>query len=327
MPARATRMLIGLLGLLLLAPFLGNDYLVSVLILCLFNAYLAQTWNIMMGFAGQLSLGHALYVGLGAYAGGALFFHYGTPPWIGMIVGAAIAALVGGVIGFLGFRFGVKGVYFALLTIAFAEFTRILFDHFTWVGASSGLYLPVVRADHDNLLLLRGRPAMFYYVILALSAAVFLICHRILGSRLGYYWRAIREDQDAAQALGIDTFKAKMAAVMLSAALTAVGGVFYAFYYNTLYAESAFAMHRSIELILGAIIGGLGTLFGPILGAFLLTLLGELLTRLAENFGHGFEGIKQIGYGLILLIIIALRREGVWPRLAKRLGLDGEKAP
>ncbi len=319
-PTRATIGLAVLGALLAAAPLLVGDYMLSLLILVLYQAYVGLAWNVMMGFAGQLSLGHALYVGLGAYASGALFVHFGISPWIGMLAGILVAMAAGAVIGTLGFRFGVKGVYFALLTIAFAEFTRILFDHWGWVGASSGLFLPVAHGEF-SLGFLRGPPVMFYYVAFGMLAAGFGLCWWLLRRRIGYYWQAIREDQDAAETLGIDVFRYKMAAVLLSAAMTAVGGVFYAFYYNNLYPETIFNMHRSIELMLGTIIGGIGTLFGPILGAALLVALGELLTIVTENWG--LDGIKQVFYGVCLLVIVVWRPAGIWPWLRDRLGLGG----
>lgn len=319
-PRRMLGLLLGLVALLLAAPLVAGDYLLSILIVICVQAYLGLAWNIMMGFAGQFSLGHALYVGLGAYSAGALYVHFGVSPWIGMAVGAAVAAAVGGVIGVLGFRFGVKGVYFALLTIAFAEFTRILFDHWGWVGASSGLFLPLSR-EVQGLSILRGPPQMFYYVALAMLAVLFLLCGWLLRRRIGFYWQAIREDQDAAETLGIDVFRCKMAAVMLSAAVTAAAGAFYAFYNNNLYPETIFSMHRSIELMLGTIIGGIGTLFGPILGAVVLVVLGEVLTRVTE--GWGLDGIKQLVYGACLIIIVLWRPSGIWPWLRARLKLEG----
>jgi branched-chain amino acid transport system permease protein len=301
------------------APLFLGDYALSLLILVLFAAYFGQSWNIMMGFAGQLSIGHALYVGLGAYASAALFVHFGVPPWLGMVAGAGIAALAGGIIGGLGFRFGVSGVYFALLTIAFAEFTRILFDHIDWVGGSAGLFLPVANRATSDLVNLRGSPLLFYYLMLALTLAAFALCRALLRRRIGYYWLAIREEQDAAQALGIDVFRYKVVAVAISASLSAVGGAVQAFYTNNLYPETVFGIGRSIELMLAPIIGGLGTLFGPILGAFLLTLLGEALTQASEALR--IDGIKQFLYGVVLLVIIALLPGGIWPWLRHRLGL------
>jgi ABC-type branched-subunit amino acid transport system ATPase component len=200
----------------------------------LWFAYVSQAWNLMMGFAGQLSLGHSLYVGLGAYASAALFVHFGIGPWAGVWLGMTVAALAGAAIGVLGFRFGVRGVYFALLTIAFAELTRIGFDHIDWLGGAGGLFLPVPRHAAADLADLRGPPALFYYVILALTLGALLLCRWLLERRIGYFWRAIREDQEAAQAVGINVLRYKLAAVLISAAMTSVGGVFYAFFYNNL---------------------------------------------------------------------------------------------
>ncbi len=165
---RARAALALFLAVMLTLPLIANAYVVSVLVVVLFSAYFGQAWNIMTGFAGQLSLGHALYVGLGAYASAALFVHFGVAPWLGMIAGMALAAAAGSLIAALSFRFRVGGVYFALLTIAFAEFTRILFDHFGWVGATEGLFLPVATLTRNAPLHLRGSPAMFYYLLLAL---------------------------------------------------------------------------------------------------------------------------------------------------------------
>ena len=229
-PRRGWILLAALLIALLVAPRFVNDYLLTVLILILYFAYTGQAWNIMMGFAGQLSLGHAIYVGLGAYTAAALYVHFGVGPWIGLLAAVPVAMACGAVIGFLAFRFGVAGVYFAILTIAFAEFARIGFDHIRYTGGSAGFFLPVAQYATNDLWNLRGKPVMFYYVILALTVAAFVLCHLLLRSRIGYFWLAIREDEEAARALGIDTFRYKMIAVVISAGMTAVAGVFFAFY-------------------------------------------------------------------------------------------------
>ena len=306
---------------LLAAPWFANDYLLTVLIIILYFAYTGQAWNVMMGFAGQLSLGHAIYVGLGAYTTAALYVHFGIGPWIGLPVAVAVAVCCGAIIGFLAFRFGVGGVYFAILTIAFAEFARIGFDHFRWVGGSSGFFLPVANYTRNDLWNLRGNPTMFYYVMLALTVAALALCHVLLRSRIGYYWQAIREDEDAARSLGIDTFRYKMIAVVISAGMTAVAGVFFAFYYNNLFPEQVFNISRSIELILGPIIGGIGTLFGPIIGAFLLTGLSEAMQEVLSALGLDVPGAKHVFYGVCLLLVVIVLPDGVWPWLARLLGM------
>lgn len=325
-PRRALVALALLFAALLVAPAFANDYLLTVLILILYFAYVGQAWNIMMGFAGQLSLGHALYVGLGGYTASALYFHYGVSPWIGLLAAIPVAMAAGAIIGYLAFRFRVAGVYFAILTIAFAEFARIGFDHFSWVGGSGGLFLPVAQYTHNDLWNLRGRPIMFYYLILAVTALAFLLCRILLRMRIGHYWQAIREDEEAARTLGIDTFRYKMYAVVLSAGMTAVAGVFFAFYYNNLFPEQVFNIARSIELILAPIIGGVGTLFGPVLGAFLLTGLSESMHELLHVLGIDAPGSKQVFYGICLLLVVMLLPDGVWPWLSRRLGLSDDKA-
>jgi branched-chain amino acid transport system permease protein len=321
-PRRAIVLLALVLAALVAAPFLVNDYILTVLVLILYFAYAGQAWNIMMGFAGHLSLGHALYVGLGAYTAAGLYFHFGVSPWLSLPLALAISGLAGAVVGFLAFRFGVAGVYFAILTIAFAEFARIGFDHFRWVGGSAGFFLPVANYRENDLWNLRGGPIMFYYMMLALTVAALLLCHLLLKSRMGAFWLAIREDEEAARSLGIDTFRYKMYAVAISAAMTSVAGVFIAFYHNNLFPEQTFSIARSIELLLPPIIGGVGTLLGPIVGAFLLQGLAETLTEILTGLGLELPGAKQVFFGLCLLFVVMVVPDGVWPWLARRLKLE-----
>jgi branched-chain amino acid transport system permease protein len=319
--------LIGLaLAALLAVPLVADRYLLSVLTLIFYFAYVGQAWNLMMGYAGQLSLGHALYVGLGGYVSALLWLKLGIGPWLGVFPAVAVASAAGAAIGWLGFRFGIAGVYFALLTIAFAEFTRIGFDHLEITGGAAGLFLPFEEKRLGEWWNLRGGQLMFYYLALALAAGAALLVALLARSRLGYQWRAVREDEAAAQALGINAFAVKMAAVVISSAMTAVGGVFYAFYYNNLFPSQVFEVSRSIELILAPIVGGLGTVFGPVIGAFLLTPLGEVLIAVMERLGVNAPGVKAIFYGVILIAIISLMPSGVWPRLAALLRLKA-RAP
>ena len=319
---RALFLLAILLIVLFGAPLFASDYLLTVLILILYFAYIGQAWNIMMGFAGQLSLGHALYGGLGAYTAAALYVHFGIGPWLGLLVAVPIAALAGAFIGFLAFRFKVGGVYFAILTIAVAEFARVGFDHLAWTKGSSGLFLPVAQYAENDLWMLRGKPVMFYYVLLVAAVGAFIFCRALLQSRIGYFWLAIREDEEAARSAGIDTFRYKMIAVVISAGMTSFAGVIYAFYYNNLFPEQVFHISRSIEIILGPIVGGIGTLFGPIIGAFLLTGMSETLIAALHAVGIDIPGAKQVFYGFCLLLVIMALPDGIWPWLSKRIGLS-----
>jgi branched-chain amino acid transport system permease protein len=324
-PRRGRLLLAGLVVALIAAPLAADRYLLSVLTLIFYFAYVGQAWNLMMGYAGQLSLGHALYVGLGAYVAALLWLYFGIGPWLGVFAAILIAAAFGAAIGWLGFRFGVEGVYFALLTIAFAEFTRIAFDHLGFAGASAGLFLPYEERRLGEWWNLRGGQLLFYYVALLLAAGGVMLAARLTRSRLGYHWLAVREDETAARALGIDAFRAKMSAVLISSAMTAVGGVFYAFYYNNLFPAQIFDIGRSIELILAPIVGGLGTVFGPVVGAFILTPLGEGLIAATEKLGINAPGVKAAFYGLTLMAIVSFRPSGVWPWLARILGVAERK--
>jgi branched-chain amino acid transport system permease protein len=320
-PRRGRFLAILLLLVLIAVPQVADRYVVSVLTLIFYFAYVGQAWNLMMGYAGQLSLGHALYVGLGAYTSALLWTKFGIGPWLALAPAIVVSAAFGAVIGWLGFRFGIEGVYFALLTIAFAEVTRIAFDHIGFTGGAGGLFIPYEAARIGEWWNLRGGQWLFYYLALALALAATLLVAWLSRSPLGYRWLAVREDQEAARSLGIDVFRAKISAVVISAAMTAVGGVFYAFYYNNLFPAQIFDISRSIELILAPIIGGLGTVLGPVVGAFILTPLGEALTAATEELGINVPGTKAVFYGLTLMTIIFVRPSGVWPWLARTIGL------
>jgi branched-chain amino acid transport system permease protein len=325
---RDRRRLTGLVGagaVLLALPLVASNYVLAIVTLVLYLAYVGQAWNVMMGFAGQLSLGHSLYVGLGAYAAAGLFVHYGVGPWAGVWLAIACCAAMAAIIGLLAFRLRISGVHLSLLTLAFAELVRIAFDHIDGLGGPGGLFLRVAERDRVDLRAFRGPPAMYYYAMLVLAAGALAVCARLLRSRAGYYWRAIREDEVAARAVGIDTFWWKMRAVVLSAAMTAVAGVFYAFYYNSLFPEQIFSFTRSIEIILGPVIGGLGTLFGPIIGAAALVLLGDGTTELLAKAGLDVPGAKQVVYGVLLLVVTIYLPNGIWPPLARALGFEPKR--
>lgn len=324
-PRRSLLLLAALLLIFLLLPVFVGDYLLTVLILILYFGYAGLAWNIMMGFVGQLSLGHALYVGLGAYTAAALYVHFGVSPWLGLLVAIPIAALAGAFVGFLAFRFRIGGVYFAILTIAVAEFARVGFGHLDWTRGSAGLFLPVAQYAHNDLWHLRGHPVMFYYLLLVAIVLAFVASRLLLQSRVGYFWLAIREDEEAARSAGIDTFHYKMLAVVISASMTAFAGVIYAFYYNNLFPDQTFSIEQSILIILGPIIGGVGTLFGPLLGAFLLEFVAEGLRTLLGWLSIDLPGSNQIFFGLVLLLVVVVMPEGVWPWFARRFGFSERK--
>lgn len=314
-----------------LLPLFVGKFVLTVMALIFLYAFVGQAWNLMMGFAGQLSLGHSLYFGVGAYVVAVLAQTAGVTPWLGMIPAFILSAAIGAVVGALGFRFSVKGTYFALLTIAFAEFVRILFEHWQFVGATGGFFLRALAPGNQPLVSLRGGPEFFYYAHLILLVIGWLLAAGVVQSRMGYFWRAVREDEDAARALGVPAFRVKLAAVALSAGMTGIAGGWFGLMQGSLFPDTVLGMRMSIDLIIAPIVGGLGTLFGPILGAFLTVPLNEVARDLAQNewardfalrIGlHGLAGVHFLIYGGLLGFIICVAPHGLWPLIAKRIGL------
>ena len=244
---------------LLILPAVLSSYAVTVFIFIFFYGYLGQAWNVLGGYAGQLSAGHAAFVGVGGYATTLLSMHWGLSPWIGMVVGGLLAAALGAVIGGLGFRFGLRGFYFVLLTVAFAEVCRIVTLNTEAMGGALGLYItftgnPWQLQFQDN--------RAYYYLALALMLLATGVVAVVERSRLGAYLVAIREDEDAAEALGVDTFRYKLCAIVLSAFLTGLGGAFYANYLFSLQPNAVFGIPLSVDIIIRPVIGGAGTLAG-----------------------------------------------------------------
>ncbi|HYB41625.1 MAG TPA: branched-chain amino acid ABC transporter permease [Candidatus Methylomirabilis sp.] len=301
-----------LLALLVLPPFAGS-YPVTLATLIFFYAYLGQAWNILGGYAGQLSAGHAAFVGIGAYATAMLSISWGITPWIGMFAGAAAAGALGGVIGFLGFRFGLRGFYFVLLTVAFAEICRIVALNTEAIGGAVGLYITFTG---DPWQFQFQNPRAYYYVALALMLLATAVVWALERSRLGAYLIAIREDEEAAEALGIDAFRCKLYASVLSAFLTGLGGAFYAYYHFSLQPNSLFGIPLSVEIIIRPIVGGSGTLLGPILGSFILSPLAELSRSYFA--AAGWSGAHLIVYGGLLIAVVLFLPGGAYPFLARR---------
>ena len=302
----------GAVIVLLLLPAVLSSYAVTVFIFIFFYAYLAQAWNIVGGYAGQLSAGHAAFVGVGAYASALLSAQAGLTPWIGMFVGGALAALLGTVIGYLGFRFSLRGFYFVLLTVAFAEICRISALNIDAVGGALGYYITFTGDPRQFQF---QKNWAYYYVALGLMVAATLIVAGIERLRFGAYLVAIRQDESACEALGVDTFRYKMLAMVISSFLTGVGGAFYAFYLFSLQPNAVFGIPLSVEIIMRVIVGGGGTMLGPIVGSFILSPLAELSrTYLAEG---GLAGAHLIVYGILLIAVVLFVPQGAYPYLAR----------
>ena len=306
---------LGALAALVALPAVLSSYLLTVFILIFFYGYLGQAWNIVGGYAGQLSVGHAAFVGIGAYTAAVLSQQAGLTPWVGMFAGAALASVLGAVIGYLGFRFGLRGFYFVLLTVAFAEVCRIVAANTDAIGGALGLYI-TFTGDPRQFQFQDAR--VYYYLALSLLVLATAVAWAIERRRFGIYLSAIREDEDACEALGVDTFKYKMLAMIVSSFLTGLGGTFYAFYLFSLQPDTVFGIPLSVDIILRPIVGGAGTLLGPILGSFILTPLAEL-SRLSFAQG-GWHGAHLVVNGLLLIVVVLFLPQGAYPYLRRRFG-------
>jgi len=291
-----------LLGL----PLVLDKYALGIFVMIFFYAYLGQSWNVLTGYTGHISLGHALYLGTGAYTSTYLAQTFGLSPWIGMLVGGLIASVISLFLGFLGFRFGIRGVYFVIMTIAFAEIARLIVSHVEALGSFSGIFLDF----NPSFVNFQFRGNLPYYYI-SLGFMIFsLIAVRLLEvSKLGRFMVAIREDEDAAQALGVNTFKYNMMAIAISAFMTSLAGTFYANYIFYLHPNTLFGISTSIELILRPIVGGMGTLFGPLIGSLILTPLSEISRAYFAK--GGLEGLHLILYGILTILVVLFMPKGI----------------
>lgn len=283
---------------------LRDNYVMDLFILASLYALWGVAWNMNAGFAGLLSLGHALYIGTGAYAVAYLYAAFGVSPWLGAPIGVALAVLMALGIGYLSFRYGLRGHYFALVTLAFSEIGFLLVSSTTALGRSDGLVLPLKQPGFAYLQFDAKWP---YALMVLLLLGLALLCSvLLLRARIGYYWRAIRDNEEAAAALGVSTFRFKQYAVAISAAWAALGGALLAQYAAFVDPHTVMGVQLSIQILLFAIIGGMGVLWGPILGAALLIPAGEVLRA---SFGTSRPGLHFVVYAL-LLIVVALRMPG-----------------
>jgi branched-chain amino acid transport system permease protein len=330
---RVSRDYVGLAVLILVLvplPFFLNQFQISIAILILFWAYLGTAWNILGGYAGPFSFGHAAYYGLGAYTSTVLFVDYGISPWLGMIAGAGLAALFGLATGYLSFRYGLRGPYFALATFAFAEMLRLLATETELINTSIGIHVPLIGGDSWLKLQFENTPRNYYFVILGLFAFGMIVTIAVVRSKWGYYFQAIREDEDAAAALGVDPLRYKVLAVVISGALTGLGGSFFVQYFLFIDPSLAFGVRLSIDILLRPIVGGIGTIWGPLIGALFLTPLAEFTRAFVRtppgflDFIEGRAGVDVMLFGAILIVVIIFMPDGIlgavkrlWQRVKK----------
>ena len=302
---------------LLLACALGLPLVVTgpawqnVLILILMGAQLGVAWNILGGYAGQVSLGHAAYYGIGAYTSTALLAKVGVSPWIGMLAGGLAASGFALVTGWLCFR--LKGHYFAMATIAVAEIVQVLAVNSEFLEGAAGLFLPMERTGLAAMAFATSK-LPYYYLMLGLLVLSLLVTWAIARSHVGYFFRAIKDEPEAARSLGIGLVRYKLVAVATSSFLTALGGSFYAQKELFIDPASVLATGLSIKIALIAILGGVGTLFGPVLGAAILIMIEEYSRRL---FGSTGAGTDMIVYGLLIILVAVHSPNGLMGLLMK----------
>ena len=277
-----------------------------VMIMIFLYGALATAWNILAGYCGQISLGHAVYFGIGAYTSTLLVREAALTPWLGMLAGAALAVMISQLIGYPCFR--LRGHYFAIATIGFGEIVQTCMLNWDFVGAARGLFIPIKRPDSLLNFQFHQSKAVYYYIALGLLALALGVTRWIERSRRGYYFRAIKEDQDAAASLGVRVAREKQAAMAVSAALTALGGTFWAQYVLFIDPESVFPLSLSILICLVAVLGGVGTLWGPMLGAAVLVPLSEGTRVFLGGTG---KALDLLIYGALIMVIAVFQPAGL----------------
>jgi branched-chain amino acid transport system permease protein len=293
------------LALLGVVPFItASNAALNFLVMALLIALAGQGWNLLGGYGGQYSFGHAAFFGTGAYVTAILQVRYGINAWVGLFVGVAAGAMVGAVIGWMSFRSGLRGSYFSLVTLAFAEVLRIVASVAPITGAGVGT---LIKLDLRPEAFQFQSRAPFYWIALGLVGLSLIVVRVIENSRFGAYLAAVRENEDAANALGVGVLTVKLAAMTISAAFTATAGCFYAQYFLFLDASIAYGPWISIDALLAPIVGGAGTLFGPLIGALVIKTLGET-TKLVTG---GAPGLDLVIYGIVLIAVVWLAPRGI----------------
>ena len=310
---------LAVLAIAIAFPFVfPSSFMVNFGVMALFYAFIGQSWNISGGFAGQLSFGHVAFFGVGAYASTIMQLRFGWSPWLGLPASALTGALVGGVIAVLSFRAGLKGSYFALITLAFAEVLRIVTNSVSFTGGGLGLLIPM-KASATNFQF--AERSGFYFVILMLAAGSVALAEWLRRSRFGAQLAAIRENEDSAKALGINVFREKVKVMLLSGAIGGMGGCFFAQYFLYIDPLVVFGVDKSVEMLLVSMIGGAGTVYGPLVGALLLAFISDITRVLTQ-----VQGLSLVLYGSLLVVIIAYLPNGLIDLFKRRRKPAGGQA-
>ncbi len=299
------------LVLLLLFPLVARgSFPMHVMIMLFMFGMMGVAWNIMGGYAGMFSFGQVAFFGIGAYTSSYLLVTHHISPWIGIFVGGILAALTAAAIGIP--CSNLRGHYFAIASIAFGEIVRIQFNNWKLIGAAEGLTLPMLPESFANFMF-HSSKAPYYYIILGFLIAALIVCSLVATSKMGFYFRAIKESHEVAKGLGINFVHYRLMAIMISAFLTAMAGTFYAQYILYLDPESVLILPISVQIVLVAMLGGAGSVIGPVIGAAILIPVSEI-TRVM--LGHKGTGIDMMVYGTLIMLISVYQPQGVWGLLS-----------
>lgn len=295
------------LALFILLPLaVSSPFGHHVMILTFLFAMCGVAWNMMGGYAGMFSFGQVAFFGIGAYTSSFLLLTFNVTPWIGLVVGGLISSLAAACIGYPCSK--LRGHYFAIATIAFAEIVRIVFNNWKMVGAAEGLTIPMLKESLGNFMF-HSSKLPYYYIMLAFLLLAVTVCYKVSTSKIGYYLRAIKESHEIAEVLGVNVVRYRLYAIMISAFLTSMAGTFYAQYILYIDPESVMIMPISVQIVLVAMLGGANTVLGPVVGAAILIPLSEYSRAW---LGYKGTGVDMIVYGTLITLIAMYQPNGVW---------------
>ena len=301
------------LAFFIVLPLVSSPFGQHVMILTFLFAMCGVAWNVMGGYAGMFSFGQASFFGIGAYTSSFLLLTFRVSPWIGLAAGGIISSLLAAAIGYPCSK--LRGHYFAIASIAFAEIVRIVFTNWQLVGAAEGLTIPMLKESFAHFMF-HSSKLPYYYIMLAFLLLAVAVCHWVSTSKMGYYFRAIKESHEIAQVLGVDVVRYRLYAIMISAFLTSMAGTFYAQYILYIDPDSVMILPISVQIVLVAMLGGASTVLGPIVGAAVLVPLSEYSRAW---LGYKGTGMDMIIYGTLITVISMYQPDGVWGAITNRI--------
>ncbi|MFC4785511.1 branched-chain amino acid ABC transporter permease [Nocardioides sp. MAHUQ-72] len=305
-------------------PLLIDEQTETVAVRTLIFAIMAVGWNLMSGYGGMFSFGHAAFFGIGAYTDAYLLVEHGTSPWIAMLVGAAISAAAGTIIAFLCLRYRLAGAYFALATFAFAEVFLLAVQNIDFLRRTEGFNVPLLTENSWWMMQFEQGSHNYYWIPLAILAVGLFGTVAFVSSRTGQYVQAVRDDEIAAASLGIKVMRVRLVTVALSCGFTSLAGAFYTQYYFFVGPEQAFGSAVSVNAIVPAVIGGIGTVFGPVVGALVVGPLSEWIANVLReppaflSFLQGVTGLDVAVYAVLLILIVLFMPKGIYGTLRDR---------